>query len=171
MKKMVIALVGVAALACLTGAAAVRAAPPVLGRMMAGACPADRPLGRLIMGQIGRLLVLHSEMNVTPEQKAQIRAVIQSHKPEITDAVKALVAAKRNLREQVTVDKPDNKAIQAASDRQGEASTKRAVTDASARFVKGSLQRVQFVCSYQRPEPCCAEPSLSAAEGTMPPRV
>jgi Spy/CpxP family protein refolding chaperone len=64
----------------------------------------DTPLGRLISGNIGRLITLRSEANVTPEQRQKVRAVLTSHKAEIGDVAKDLVAKRRALREAVRAD-------------------------------------------------------------------
>jgi Spy/CpxP family protein refolding chaperone len=81
-----------------------------LGRRLA-----ERPLGRLLMGRLGRALVLRSEMNVTPEQREKIKAVVESYKPEIVKAARALHDAKKDLQAAVTAEPADEKRIRAAS--------------------------------------------------------
>ena len=81
----------------------------------------DRPLARLIRGQIGRWLVLRSELNLTDDQKQQIAAILKSHKAEIVQAVQPIVEKHRALRAAVTAPSPDEKAIRAASDDLGHA--------------------------------------------------
>ncbi len=97
----------------------------------------DTPLGRLVTGNIGRLLVLRSEANVTPEQRAKIRETVKNHKAEIGNVVKDLIAKRRALREAVQNDKPDESAIQKAGDDLGHSIGKAAVL---ASKVRGELK-------------------------------
>ena len=76
---------------------------------------ANTPLGQLITGQIGRLLVLKSQMNVTPEQRDQVKAILVQHKPEIVAVIKDIVAKKRAVHQQVLADKVDEQAIHTAT--------------------------------------------------------
>lgn len=79
------------------------------------------PLGRVIMGHIGRMLVLRSELNLTGEQRKNIAAEIKSHKDEIRPAAKEVFEKRKALREAV-MDKPgDEKAIMAAANDLGKA--------------------------------------------------
>jgi Spy/CpxP family protein refolding chaperone len=82
-----------------------------------GTCPLmDSPVGRLISGCVGRLLVLRSEMNVTTEQKAKIRDVLVSHRPEIAKTVKSVHGKRTALRNAVLSGKADEAQIRAAAD-------------------------------------------------------
>jgi Spy/CpxP family protein refolding chaperone len=76
---------------------------------------ADTPLGRLISGNIGRLLVLRSQLNVTPEQRAEIREVLVSRRAEIATTVKSVRDKRLVLRDAVLADKPDDAKIRAAA--------------------------------------------------------
>lgn len=78
-------------------------------------------LGRLITGNIGRLLVLRSELNMTAAQRHQIQSVVKSHRQEIAPVAKAVVEKKRALREAVMNKAGDEKAIRAAADELGKA--------------------------------------------------
>ena len=73
------------------------------------------PLGRLIVGQIGRLLTLRSELNLTADQRQQIRDIVQSHRTEIAAVVKPLVEKRRALRTATNASPVDETAIRAAS--------------------------------------------------------
>ncbi len=73
------------------------------------------PFKMLLSGQIGRLLMLRSELNLTADQRTQIRTILQSHRAEIAKAVAPLVADRRALRDLTTADTTDEKAIRAAS--------------------------------------------------------
>jgi Spy/CpxP family protein refolding chaperone len=81
----------------------------------------DHPLLRLIRGQIGRWMVLSSELDLSTRQKQQIRDILVTHKPEIVAAIQPVVEKRRALREAVTAPVPDEKAIRAAADDLGHA--------------------------------------------------
>lgn len=82
---------------------------------------ADTPLHKLISGHIGRWMVLRSELNVSGEQKAKIKEVVQSQKPEIATAAKAVWEKHVALRSAVLADQPDEQVIRKASDDLGKA--------------------------------------------------
>src|SRR4051812_17014051 len=77
---------------------------------------ADRPLGRLIQGRIGRGMELKSELNLSDEQKEAIKTTLQAHKVEIAKAIEPVTEKKRALRDAVLAEKTDEKAIHAAAD-------------------------------------------------------
>jgi Spy/CpxP family protein refolding chaperone len=74
------------------------------------------PLGKLIMGHIGRLLVLKSELNVTDDQRKKIAAEIESHKDEIRPVVKLIFEKRQALRDSVINNHGDEKTILQASE-------------------------------------------------------
>ena len=82
---------------------------------------ADGPLGKLLGGQIGRMMVLRSELNVTDEQKEKIHAIIAGKKKEILPVAKGVWAKRVALRDAVLADKPDEAAIRKAADELGKA--------------------------------------------------
>ena len=97
-----------------------------------GKCPlADSPVGRMITGCIGRLLVLRSEMNVTADQKAKIRDVLVSRRPQIAQTVKTLHEKRVTLRNAVLSGKSDEAQIRAAADDLG-----KAISDAAVKASK-----------------------------------
>ena len=75
----------------------------------------DTPFGRLITGRIGRAMVLASELKLTDDQRAQVRKVLVSHKSEVAAVIKPIIEKRRALRDAVTADKPDGKAIKSAA--------------------------------------------------------
>lgn len=99
----------------------------------------DMPLGRLIAGDIGRLITLRSDANVTAEQRQKVRAVLTSHKAEIGDVAKDLVAKRRALREAVRSETRDEAAIRKAGDDLGRAIGNAAVLGSK---VRGELKPV-----------------------------
>ncbi|MCE9548659.1 MAG: periplasmic heavy metal sensor [Planctomycetia bacterium] len=120
------------------GAAAAPSTKPADGDFMAGKFR-DTPLGRLIGGNIGRLMVLRSEANVTPEQREKVKEIVKGHKAEIGDVVKDLVGKRRALREAITSDKPDDAVIRKAADELGHSIGNAAVLGSK---VRGELKPV-----------------------------
>lgn len=86
-------------------------------RMRAGAFAGgdNRPLHRFVTGQVGRLMVLKSEMEITDDQREKIRSIVESHKAQIAPVAKGLATQGRALRDAVASDKSDEKAIRAAA--------------------------------------------------------
>ena len=87
----------------------------------------------MISGSIGRLMVLRSELNVTDEQRAQIREVLVSRRPAIAETVKSVRDKRVALRNAVLSGKADEAQIRAAAEELG-----KAIADAA---VKGSKLR------------------------------
>ncbi len=79
------------------------------------------PLARLVRGNIGRFMTLQSELNVTGEQRGQIRAIFQSHRSEIAPVVQKIVEKRRALRTAVLADNPNDQAIRTAASELGQA--------------------------------------------------
>ncbi len=78
-------------------------------------------LAKLITGNIGRFLVLRSELGVTNDQKKKIVEIVKSHRDEIRPVVKTILEKRRALREAV-VNKPgDETAIRSAATEMGKA--------------------------------------------------
>jgi len=75
----------------------------------------NTPLGRLVSGTIGRLLVLRSEMNVSGEQRAKIRQLLMTHRAQIVETVKALRDRRVALRDAVLSGKAGEAQIRAAA--------------------------------------------------------
>ena len=112
---------------------------PMLGRL------ADTPLGRLVVGRVGRLLALRSKLDLTDEQRRQIGQVLQSHRRQIGLALQPVVAKRRALREAVAAETPDEKAIRAAAAELGQAVGDAAVLAAKVRAeVRGILTPEQI---------------------------
>jgi Spy/CpxP family protein refolding chaperone len=107
---------------------------PVVGLSATGIWAADsaaqrdsRPgcmggmIRRFVAGQIGRLAVLRSDLNITDEQRSEIRGIVQGHRSEIAPVVQKIVEKRRALRAAVLADSPDEKTIRAAADDLGKA--------------------------------------------------
>lgn len=82
---------------------------------------AQSPVGRLILGNLGRLMVLRSELDVTDQQRDEIRQALSAHKSEIVAEAKSVWQKRTALRAAVTAEKPDEKAIRQAADELGAA--------------------------------------------------
>jgi Spy/CpxP family protein refolding chaperone len=91
---------------------------------------ADTPLGRLIAGSIGRWLVLRSELNLTEQQRAQIRDVLVSHRPQIAETVKSVHVKRTALRDAVLQGRSEEQ-VRAAAGELGSA-----IADASVKAAK-----------------------------------
>jgi len=109
------------ALACLLagvfGGAAI-GGPAIVGASAkwGGGRLANTPLGKLITGNLGRLLVLKSELNVSDEQKEQIRKAVVAHKPEIAKAAQGVWQKRTALRDAVLAGKDEAAVRQAANE-------------------------------------------------------
>jgi len=88
---------------------------------IAGANFCMPPIGRLIAGNIGRLLVLKSELNVTDEQKRKIAATVKSHRDEIRPVAQTVIEKRKALREAVMAQPANDQAIRAAATDLGKA--------------------------------------------------
>jgi Spy/CpxP family protein refolding chaperone len=94
---------------------------------------ADTPVGRLISGNLGRLLVLRSEMDVTPEQRGEIREVLLGQRSQIAATVESVREKRLVLRDAVLADQPDEGKIRAAASELGVALGDAAVKAANLR--------------------------------------
>jgi Spy/CpxP family protein refolding chaperone len=82
---------------------------------------ANTPLGKHVSGTIGRLLVLRSELEVTPEQRSRIRATLLEYRPEIVEVAQGVVQTRRALDETVRAEQVDERAIRTAAAELGSA--------------------------------------------------
>ena len=89
------------------------------------------PLGRLISGSIGRVLVLRSDLDLTEVQRLQVRDVLVQHRPEIAATVKSVRDSRVELRNAVLRGDADEATIRAAADKLGQA-----VSDAAVKAAK-----------------------------------
>lgn len=94
---------------------------------------AGTPLGRLVSGNIGRLLVLRSEVNLTAAQREQVRQVLLSHKAEIAGTARTLHDKRVAVRTAVLSEKADEAQIRAAVDELSKVAADAAVKAAKLR--------------------------------------
>ena len=73
-------------------------------------------LSRLIHAQIGRWMTLRNELDLTPAQKDQIHAILQSHKAQIVQVMQPVVEKRRALRDAIANPNSDEQSIRAAAD-------------------------------------------------------
>jgi Spy/CpxP family protein refolding chaperone len=73
------------------------------------------PVKRLIMDQIGRLLIFRSQLDLTPQQREKIATVVKKHMDEIVPTAKAVLEKRQSLQEAVLKDAGNEKAIRAAA--------------------------------------------------------
>jgi len=79
------------------------------------------PIARLIAGNIGRFLIIRSELNVTPEQRSKIAATVKSHQGEIRSVAKDILGKRTALREAVLATPNNEEAIRKAATDLGKA--------------------------------------------------
>ncbi|MBI4579273.1 MAG: Spy/CpxP family protein refolding chaperone [Planctomycetes bacterium] len=75
----------------------------------------NRPIANLIRNGVRRLVALRAELNLTEDQRGQIKEIVRGHKDEIVPAVKDLAAKRRALRDTVLAEEPTEEAIRAAA--------------------------------------------------------
>lgn len=92
-----------------------------------------RPLRMFLSGQFGRLLELRSELDLTTEQRHQVRDILVNHRAEIATAVKPVVEKRRTLREATLAANVDETAIRAAANDLGKAIGDAAVVGAKVK--------------------------------------
>jgi Spy/CpxP family protein refolding chaperone len=115
--------------------------------VVAEACAqmADTPLGKHVIGTIGRLLVLRSELDVTAEQRERIRATVLEHRPEIAEVAQGMLKKWAALGDTVLAEEIDEKAIRAAAAEFGETLGDAAIARAKMiREVRGEFSRGQI---------------------------
>lgn len=124
----------VAALVGILATVGIAAAPKAEPECAVGNRPlANTPMGRFVSGQIGRLLVLRSELDLTDGQREQIRDVLVSRRPQIVDTVKTVREKRLALRDAVLNPEASEADIRAAADELGDVIADAAVKAAKLR--------------------------------------
>jgi Spy/CpxP family protein refolding chaperone len=124
---------------------------------------AMRPLRSFIQGQIGRLMTLRSELDVTAEQRDAIRKIVENHRSEIVAVAKPIVEKKRALRDATLAKEPSDTAIRSAANDLGKAIGDAAVL---ASKVKGEVAKVLTPEQIQKVE-AFRDQSDSAVDGLI----
>ena len=94
---------------------------------------AHSPLGRLISGSIGRLMVLRSDLALSNAQRMQVRELLMQHRAEIATTVMSVRDCRIELRDTVLRGDADEATIKAAADKLGAAIGEAAVKAAKLR--------------------------------------
>ena len=79
------------------------------------------PFRNAMLGHMGRMMVLHSEINITQEQQEKLAGIMKEHHGEVQPAVKDFILAVRNLRNKMVADQPQETEIRAAASELGKA--------------------------------------------------
>lgn len=112
-KRTITALLMTGLLVCGLGAAA---AP----RLMSGDGE-FHPLRMFIQGQIGRMMTLRSELDVSEEQREAIKKIVLGHRSEIVTVAKPIVEKRRALRDATMAKDSNEEAIRSAANDLGKA--------------------------------------------------
>ena len=106
------------------------------------------PIVRLITGNLGRLLVLKSELGVTGKQKSEIHAIVKRSMGEMVPSIRAVVDRKRKLRDAVLAEQPDEGAIRAAANDLGKSigetavKASKVILEARKQLTKGQIDKL-----------------------------
>ncbi|MEI7766607.1 MAG: Spy/CpxP family protein refolding chaperone [Phycisphaerae bacterium] len=76
---------------------------------------AETPMRRLLGGILGRGQALQAELNLSAEQRTQLKDIMRSHKEQLVTTVNAVVEKRRALRDLVLAGKADDAALRAAA--------------------------------------------------------
>jgi Spy/CpxP family protein refolding chaperone len=79
------------------------------------------PVANFLRATMGRMMTLRAELDLTDAQKAQLAAIVKSHKSEIVAALKPVIAKRRALHDAILAETTDEKEIRAAADDLGHA--------------------------------------------------
>ncbi|MAT15120.1 MAG: hypothetical protein CMJ46_07600 [Planctomyces sp.] len=101
--------------------------------------PMAEDFRKMMAGNIGRLMVLRSEVDLTDEQRQELKSIVKNNRPEIKDKVLTLAEARMALVDQVLADNATDDEIKAAADRMGDAIGEAAIL---ARELKGEVKEV-----------------------------
>jgi Spy/CpxP family protein refolding chaperone len=95
--------------------------------------PGHGPFSRLVRGELGRIMTLRAELNVTTAQRDQIKSILENHHQELASTMQAVVEKRRALRDAVISGTADEKAIRSAADDLGHAVGDAAVVDSKVK--------------------------------------
>jgi Spy/CpxP family protein refolding chaperone len=105
----------------------------------------NRPLARLLQAHGGRLMALRAELNITPEQRQQIRQAVRAHRQSLLSTTRAAVEHRQALREAVLSGQVNEAEIrghaQAVGEALGEAAVARATLVQELRPILSEDQR------------------------------
>lgn len=82
---------------------------------------AERPLAHLVRANLGRALALRAELNLSEQQRIELKGIFMAHREEFRPLAADIVAHKRALRHAVMAEDPNEATIRAESAALGEA--------------------------------------------------
>ncbi len=78
-------------------------------------------LAKMIRGRIANMIVLRDELDITEQQRGELREVFQAHRDELRPAMVEVLEHKRALRSAAMAEQPDEALIRAEADALGDA--------------------------------------------------
>jgi Spy/CpxP family protein refolding chaperone len=105
----------------------------------------ENPLGRLIGGRLAALGELRQDVNLTAEQRQQLRKIVVSHRAAIADEANKLWQKRNALRDAVLAEKTDEEAIRKAADDLG-----KQIGEAAVKAAKLKQELAPVLTSEQR---------------------
>ncbi|MCA9038784.1 MAG: Spy/CpxP family protein refolding chaperone [Planctomycetaceae bacterium] len=94
---------------------------------------------KMMSGNIGRWMVLRSEVDLSDDQRQELKKIVKNNRPEIKSKIGALVEARMALVDQVLAEAATDEEIKAAADKLGDAIGNAAIL---ARDLKGDVKEV-----------------------------
>jgi Spy/CpxP family protein refolding chaperone len=107
------------------------------------------PVARLIAGNIGRFLVMRSELGITGEQRTKIASGIRAHRDELKPLAKTILEKRRALREAVLAESRNEEEIRRSAKDLGKALAdasvvaSRIVADARKNLTPDQVERIR----------------------------
>jgi len=75
----------------------------------------ERPLARLVRANLGRGLALREELNLSDDQRTQLKGIVMAHRQQFKPLAAEILMHKRALRQAVMAEQPDEAAIRSES--------------------------------------------------------
>ncbi|QDU78542.1 LTXXQ motif protein [Polystyrenella longa] len=101
--------------------------------------PMGEDFRKMMGGNIGRLMVLRSEIDLTDDQRQDMKKIFKNNRPEIQEKIGGLVEARMALVDQVLADAATDEEIKASAEKLGDAIGEMALL---ARNLKGEAKKV-----------------------------
>ncbi|MEZ6045933.1 MAG: Spy/CpxP family protein refolding chaperone [Planctomycetaceae bacterium] len=101
--------------------------------------PLREDFRKMMAGNIGRWMVLRSEVDLSDDQRQELKKIVKNNRPEIKSKVGSLVEARMALVDQVLAENATDEEIKAAADKLGAAIGEAAIL---ARDLKGEAKEV-----------------------------
>lgn len=111
----------------------------------------DGEIRKMMMGNMGRLMALRSELDVTKEQREQLHGVMKNHRSSMHEKFGNVMKARKELQSQIMLGEATEDSIKASADQIAEAVTavaleaKTARDEAMAVFSEDQQSKIQEV--------------------------